>query len=128
MERIRKNIKANVITWMMVFVLSIGGVLCNTTIVVKADMTVYVTRTGTKYHTHKCGNGTYFASSLSEAIDMGLDACSKCFPNGTPSNSSSGSNATSRVTTKPKVVKPIEINKTSLILLKGKTKRLKIKD
>ena len=127
MERIRKNIKANVITWMLVFVLSIGGVLCNTTIVVKADMTVYVTRTGTKYHTHKCGNGTYFASSLSEAIDMGLDACSKCFPNGTPSNSSSGSNATSRVTTKPKVVKPIEINKTSLILLKGKSKRLKIK-
>lgn len=128
MERIGRGIKAKVLMWLMILVIAIsGGGLCNTTTVVKADMTVYITKTGEKYHTHKCGNGTYFPSSLSEARDMGLTACSKCFPNGTPRSSYSVSNTTHRVTTKPKVVKPIEISETPLTLLKGKTKKLKIK-
>lgn len=127
MEKLKRNIKTNVVTWMLVLVLSIGGGLCNTTAVVKADMTVYITRTGSKYHTHKCGNGTYYASNLTEAKGMGLTPCSKCFPNGAPSSSGSGSSSTHRRTAKPKVVKPIKINKTSLLLLKGKTAKLKIK-
>ncbi len=31
------------------------------------QQTVYVTPTGSKYHTHKCGNGTYTPATLSEA-------------------------------------------------------------
>lgn len=41
--------------------------------------TVYYTRTGECYHTHKCGNGTYMPTSLSTAISWGLRACQKCF-------------------------------------------------
>ena len=41
--------------------------------------TIYITRTGECYHTHKCGNGTYYASTLSQALSMGLRACQKCF-------------------------------------------------
>lgn len=41
--------------------------------------TVYITRTGKKYHTHKCGNGTFYQVSLSEAKSKGLTPCKKCF-------------------------------------------------
>ena len=41
--------------------------------------TVYVTPTGSKYHTHKCGNGTYTPATLEEAQARGLEPCSKCF-------------------------------------------------
>ncbi|MGP5429630.1 thermonuclease family protein [Enterococcus malodoratus] len=41
--------------------------------------TVYVTPTGSKYHTHKCGNGTYTPATLEEAQGRGLEPCSKCF-------------------------------------------------
>ncbi|WP_288227799.1 thermonuclease family protein [uncultured Enterococcus sp.] len=41
--------------------------------------TVYVTPTGSKYHTHKCGNGTYSPATLEEALGRGLSPCSKCY-------------------------------------------------
>ncbi|MDT2601118.1 thermonuclease family protein [Enterococcus hulanensis] len=41
--------------------------------------TVYVTPTGSKYHTHKCGNGTYTPATLEEAQNRGLTACAKCY-------------------------------------------------
>ncbi|SKA04201.1 hypothetical protein SAMN02745116_02225 [Pilibacter termitis] len=41
--------------------------------------TVYVTPTGSKYHTHKCGNGTYSPTTLDEAQARGLTPCKKCF-------------------------------------------------
>ncbi|MGG5370602.1 thermonuclease family protein [Enterococcus sp. AZ196] len=41
--------------------------------------TVYVTPTGSKYHTHKCGNGTYSPATLEEAQAIGLTPCSKCY-------------------------------------------------
>lgn len=41
--------------------------------------TVYITPTGSKYHTHKCGNGTYSPATLEEAQARGLTPCSKCF-------------------------------------------------
>ena len=41
--------------------------------------TVYVTPTGSKYHTHKCGNGTYSPATLEEAQARGLTACAKCY-------------------------------------------------
>ncbi len=40
---------------------------------------VYITETGECYHTHKCGNGTYFKSTLKKAKNLGLRACKKCF-------------------------------------------------
>ncbi|MGM0123062.1 hypothetical protein IGI37_000428 [Enterococcus sp. AZ194] len=45
----------------------------------QAEERVMVTRTGKKYHTHKCGNGDYYEATLSEALNRGLTACSKCF-------------------------------------------------
>ncbi len=40
---------------------------------------VMITRTGECYHTHKCGNGTYFWVSFSEAQSRGLRPCQKCY-------------------------------------------------
>lgn len=41
--------------------------------------TVYVTPTGSKYHTHKCGNGTYSPATLEQAQASGLTPCAKCY-------------------------------------------------
>ena len=44
-----------------------------------AKKTVYVTATGKKYHYNStCNGGTYYASTLAEALDRGLTPCSKC--------------------------------------------------
>ena len=43
------------------------------------SQTVLVTRTGSKYHTHKCGNGTYYEATLDEAMARGLTPCEKCY-------------------------------------------------
>ncbi|WP_099223919.1 hypothetical protein [Listeria costaricensis] len=40
---------------------------------------VLVTPTGSKYHTHKCGNGTYTPTTLADAKARGLTPCSKCY-------------------------------------------------
>ncbi|MDF2944303.1 MAG: hypothetical protein K0S01_3161 [Herbinix sp.] len=40
---------------------------------------VLVTRTGKKYHLKKCGNGTYYKSTLKKAKASGLTPCKKCF-------------------------------------------------
>jgi hypothetical protein len=45
----------------------------------QAEEYVMITKTGAKYHTHKCGNGTYFSVTLSEALSKGLTPCKKCF-------------------------------------------------
>lgn len=43
------------------------------------DRTVYVTKTGKRYHyDSKCGNGTYYESTLSQAQARGLTPCQKC--------------------------------------------------
>lgn len=41
---------------------------------------VLVTPTGKKYHSRKCGNGTYTEATLQEALNRGLTPCAKCFP------------------------------------------------
>ena len=44
-----------------------------------AVKTVYITKTGKRYHyDSKCGNGKYYASTLSEARKKGLTPCQKC--------------------------------------------------
>lgn len=40
---------------------------------------IYITRTGECYHARACGNGTYYLSTLSEALALGLRPCQKCF-------------------------------------------------
>lgn len=44
-----------------------------------AGYQVLVTPTGSKYHSYKCGNGTYTWTSLENAQARGLTACKKCF-------------------------------------------------
>ena len=39
---------------------------------------VYITKTGSKYHSKKCGNGTYTAVDIEEAKKKGLEPCKKC--------------------------------------------------
>lgn len=43
------------------------------------EQIVMVTATGSKYHTHKCGNGTYYDAPMSVALSRGLTPCSKCY-------------------------------------------------
>ncbi len=40
---------------------------------------VCITRTGKCYHTHKCGNGTYYKVKLKKAKTLGLRKCKKCY-------------------------------------------------
>lgn len=45
----------------------------------KKSKTVYITRTGECYHKRKCGNGTYYKSTLKHAKSLGLRKCKKCY-------------------------------------------------
>ena len=66
------------------------------------DTTVYRTSSGTKYHTENCSSlkGNGIAITLQEAVDKGLEPCSKCNPptldaeSATAEESSSASSAT----------------------------------
>jgi hypothetical protein len=45
----------------------------------EAAKTVYVTKTGKRYHyDSSCNGGTYYASTLSDAVAAGLTPCEKC--------------------------------------------------
>ena len=48
MERINKKIKSNIIIWALVMALATVGNFSYCNYIVKADMTVYITRTGSK--------------------------------------------------------------------------------
>ena len=49
------------------------------TTVSESSKTVYITKTGKKYHyENPCGNGKYYASTLAEAKSKGLGPCEKC--------------------------------------------------
>lgn len=41
--------------------------------------TIYVTPTGSKYHSRACGRGTYTPATLEQALARGLEPCKKCF-------------------------------------------------
>lgn len=123
MEKIKRFFQTKIVIFSLVLLLAGGNIYYND-IPVQADTTVYITATGEKYHTHKCGNGNYFPETLSYAKSLGLTPCKKCFPYGAPSSSSNGSGGSS---TPKKTTKPIKINKTSVLLVKGKSVKLKIK-
>ena len=45
------------------------------------QMTVYYTKSGKRYHyANPCGNGTYYPTTLAEALSRGLTPCQKCVP------------------------------------------------
>ncbi|MDE6764656.1 MAG: hypothetical protein K2N26_03280 [Oscillospiraceae bacterium] len=51
----------------------------NTTTSTSQSKTVYVTKTGKKYHySNSCNGGTYYASTLDAAVSRGLKPCEKC--------------------------------------------------
>lgn len=44
-----------------------------------AQITVYITKSGSKYHNENpCGNGTYYPISLADAKAQGYEPCEKC--------------------------------------------------
>lgn len=50
-----------------------------TTLDPEAKVTVYITKTGEKYHhENPCGNGKYFKTTLAEAKRSGYKPCEKC--------------------------------------------------
>lgn len=125
MNQKKKLFKKKMLSWIMVLMLVMTGMACYTKTTVNADVTVYITRTGSKYHAYACGNGTYYKSTLSYARSIGLDECSKC---GDDISYSSGSTSGGGGTSTKSKPKPIKINKTSVILVKGKSVKLKIKN
>ena len=128
MKTLMKKCNMKLLLWSAVLMLSVGGNIFLSSPVVNAQ-TVYITRTGSKYHTHKCGNGTYFAASLSEAQSQGLTPCAKCFGSSSPSSSNNNRSSSKSSQSKSRALaKPIKINKTSLYLVKGQTSTLKIKN
>lgn len=72
MKMIKRGIVSFVLALVMIAI-PIGDTYTLTP--VYAETTVYVTPTGSKYHTHKCGRGNYYASTLSSALARGLTAC-----------------------------------------------------
>lgn len=72
-----KIIKKNVMVVMMLFVM-LANVTATNLEIAYAETKVYVTATGSKYHTKKCGRGNYTLVALSDAKKMGLEPCSKC--------------------------------------------------
>lgn len=125
MQSMAEAIKKKLMVLTMVVVMLTSTVMAGNVEIVQADTTVYVTRTGSKYHTHKCGNGTYYAASRSSARARGLTPCKKCFPGGDSGSSSSANSSSQRTQTS---VKNMRLNKSELELVKGQTADLKVSD
>lgn len=125
MQNMKHSIQKKFMLLTMVVVMLTSTVTGGFVETVQADTTVYITRTGSKYHTHKCGNGTYYAASRSTALARGLTPCKKCFPNG--DNATSSSSGSSSKTT-PAPVKTMKLNKSSLEMVTGQTASLKVTD
>lgn len=72
MKTTKRTLLCIILSWFMIF----GGTITPITNI-HAETTVLVTRTGSRYHTHKCGNGTFYESTLSAARARGLTPCQK---------------------------------------------------
>lgn len=110
------SFKKNVLIWSLILSFLVGGIVCYNYTAVSADVIVYVTPTGSKYHAYACGNGKYNKRTLSYAKELGLTECSKCGDDISYSGNASGK----------KKAKSIKINKTSAVLVKGQTLKLKV--
>lgn len=118
MKQLRKTVVSFALIIMMA-VLPVGETKVVTT--ARAETMVYVTRTGSKYHTHKCGNGNFYQTTLSAAKARGLTPCSKCY--GSSSGGQSGSSSSKNTSKKSKLT----ISSSKLVLIKGKSKKLTAK-
>lgn len=75
-----RQLKKGLVMFVMVLLMAVqpvGDLGVKTT--VYAETMVYVTPTGSKYHTHKCGNGNFYQTTLSAAKARGLTPCKKCY-------------------------------------------------
>lgn len=126
MEKLRSKFKLTFLMWTAVILMAANGNVHNNINIVHAETTVYVTPTGSKYHSHKCGNGTYTPAPLSSALARGLTPCSKCFGDGYVPSPEPAPQPTPQPVDPPPVAKPIKINKTSILLVRGQTAKLKI--
>lgn len=98
----------------------------------QAQTMVYVTPTGSKYHTHKCGRGNFYQTTLSNALARGLTPCKKCFgSSGGYSQTRKSSTTTTKKTTKKKntrpKISPLSISSTKIVLVKGQSRKLTVK-
>lgn len=98
----------------------------------QAQTMVYVTPTGSKYHTHKCGRGNFYQTTLSNALARGLTPCKKCFgSSGGYSQTRKSSTTTTKKTTKKKntrpKISPLSISSTKIVLVRGQSRKLTVK-
>lgn len=129
-----KHMKKTLISVVLILIMTIMPVgEAGVNVTARAETMVYVTRTGSKYHSHKCGNGNYYQQSLSEAKARGLTPCSKCYSGssasstGTSSGNSSGSSSASSGSSVSSAKSKLSISSTKLTLVKGGTKKLTVK-
>ena len=124
-----KKVKQWIISITLVLVMMVVPAGESMLVTANAETMVYVTRTGSKYHTHKCGNGTYYQTTLSAALARGLTPCKKCF--GSSSGYATSGSSTKKTTEKKQTAKPkvsaLKISTTNVVLVKGQEKKLKIK-
>ena len=132
MKKEKKAFRYKILIWSMILLLSAGGTVYCGEDIVQAETTVYITPTGSKYHTHKCGNGTYYPTTLSDAKSRGLTPCQKCFGGnsnyGNTGGNSNSSGGNARSASKSVRTKPIKINRSSVLLVKGQTFKLRIRN
>lgn len=82
MKRIKKLLTALIISLSLVLVapVSIMNVPTNVSVEIQAkSQTVYITKTGSKYHKKKCGNGKFSKTTLAKAKKSKLKPCKKCY-------------------------------------------------
>lgn len=122
-----RQLKNGLVMFVMVLLMAVqpvGDFGVKTT--VYAETMVYVTPTGSKYHTHKCGNGNFYQTTLSEAKARGLTPCKKCY--GSSGSASSGAGSSSGSAKKTNVSKAkLSLSSTNILLIKGQSKTLKVK-
>lgn len=139
MEKQKKKFSVKFIVWIAILLLSASGTIQPNPEIIHAETMVYVTPSGSKYHSYPCGRGTYTLTALSNALARGLSPCSKCYGSGynptpaptptptpTPSPTPAPAPTPTPLPTPAPAPKPIKINKTSILLLKGQKDTLKI--
>ena len=124
-----KTIKKQILSILMAVTMVVAPIACDAGLAkVNAEEMVLVTRTGSKYHTQKCGNGTYYQVTLTEARNRGLTACSKCYSGGSSAtNTQLASTSPSTQKTTPKQ-KKMSLNKKEYTLIVGGKVTLKAKN
>lgn len=132
-RQLMKTIKKTILSFTLVFFMMILPVGDSAGMVTaQAQTMVYVTPTGSKYHTHKCGRGNFYQTTLSNALARGLTPCKKCFgSSGGYSQTRKSSTTTTKKTTKKKntrpKISPLSISSTKIVLVKGQSRKLTVK-